>query len=709
MKIRLLLAAGLAVLCLGRAWGQSANQPAPPAPVTISGAALAAIPQADSSAATIVSGQEVQIGGLTAIRDLSAQTPNLTVFDSDDQRMPKFSLRGFRENNFGAGQPVAGIYVDDVPYFDMDSRGLLLFDAREIQFVRGDQGTLYGASGVGGVINVLTTPPGNITHGYAEAGYGAYNYQDFRLGLGGPIITNKLFLSLDGLDSLRDGFVSNNTLHDHPDTRDALAARGTLRWVPSAPWSITLLGDVSRYRDGFVPTYLPGADANPFSVYRNLDGYVDTDSVDEALKITYDAGPARITSVTTHREWHQDLLQDFDFSALNLADGFSSPTVQQWSEELKAQSPPGSGPLKWLAGLFFLSSDQHTDSGSTEFTPAQLLPSPAAPALPPIAALTLADAQNLTYAAFGQATATFWQHLDLTAGLRLTYDQCSISRVGTVTSSSQTALPTGAYNMSENFSAIQPKFGVAWHFTPKLEVYASATEGYQSGGFNPSVSASSLSAYSPERSWQFELGAKTSWMEGRLAANAALFYTEADDYQTYRLNPTDPTQAYLLNAQRAAMEGAELELTARPVRSLDLSAALGYIYARYERFTEPAAAGGLTLDGKPISFVPEFTANFTARYRLPWWHLYVSGSVIGIGRYELDDADNITAGPTVQNFYTLVNAQAGYQGKSFSLYFFANNIFDRHYFNNALNLGYSALVLEPGDPATFGVAARARF
>jgi iron complex outermembrane receptor protein len=701
MKNRCAIAAALAVLGLGRAAGQTVSQLPPAAPVVISGAAIAGIPQADSSAATVVSGQEMDIGNLTAIRDLSAQTPNLTVFDSDNQRMPKFSLRGFRENNFGAGQPVVGLYVDDVPYFDLDSRGLQLFDAREIRFLRGDQETLYGASGVAGVMNVLTVQPGNITRGYGEGGYGAYDYQDFRVGLGGPLITNQLFLSLDCLDSLRDGFVHNNTLHDHPDSRDALAARGTLRWVPSPAWSITLFGDVGQDRDGFVPTYLPGADANPFSVYRNLDGYVHTDNLDEALKITYDAGSARVTSVTSHREWHQDLLQDFDFSALNLADGFSSPSVEQWSEELRAQSPAGAGPLQWLLGLFYLSSDQHTDSGTTQFASAQ--------ALPPVTALTSADSQNETYAAFGQATANFWQHLDLTAGLRLTYDECSISRAGTVTASGQPATTTGAYNLSKDFTSVQPRFAVAWHFTPKLEVYASATEGYQSGGFNPSVSAASLSAYSPERSWQFELGGKTSWMNGKLAVNADLFYTETDDYQTYRLNPTDPTQAYMLNAERAALEGAELEVTAKPFRSLDLSGALGYTHAVYERFTEPAAAGGLTLDGKPISFVPEFTVNLSAHYRLPWWHLYVSGSFIGIGRYELDDADNITAGPTVQSFYTLVNAQAGYQGKAFSIFFFANNIFDRHYFNNALNLGYSALALEPGDPATIGVAARARF
>jgi iron complex outermembrane receptor protein len=709
MKIRTWLIAGLAGLCAERAPGQSASQPASPPPVAIAGAALAAIPQSDSSAATVVSGQEVQFGGLTSIRDLSAQTPDLTVFDSDNQRMPKFSIRGYRENNFGAGQPVAGLYVDDVPYFDMDSRGLELFDVREIQFVRGDQGTLCGASGVGGVINVLTPQPGNVTHGYAQAGYGSYNGQDYRLGLGGPIVTNQLFLSLDGLDSLRDGFVNNNTLGGRPDARDSLAARGSLRWIPSAPWNITLSADAARYRDGFVPTFLPGSDANPFSVSRNLDGHVDTDNVDEALKIAYDAGSARITSVTTHRDWRQNLLQDFDFSALNLADGFSDPAVEQWSEELRAQSPQGADRLQWLAGAFYFYSDQQTDSGYTQLVPGQVLPPPAPLDMPPITALTLARSLNKTYAAFGQATLNVGDHLDLTAGVRLTYDTRSMSRVATVTAAGVPPTTTGAYNLSRDFTAAQPKFAAAWHITPKDEVYASATQAYRSGGFNPSVDAAALSAYGAERSWQFEMGAKTSWLGGRLAVNAALFYTEADDYQTFRLNPQSLEQAYMLNARRAEMEGAELELTARPSRSLDLYAGMGYTHAIYQRFTEPAAAGGLTLDGKPISFVPEFTLNLSARYRLPWWHLFVSAQLIGIGRYELDDADNVSSGPTVQSFYTLVNAQAGYQGRVFSLYLFANNIFDRRYFNNAMNLGYSSLVLEPGDPATLGVAAAARF
>jgi iron complex outermembrane receptor protein len=678
---------------------QQSGQPAQLAPVTVTGTAVAAIPQADSSAATVVSGQEVEMGEISSMRDLSAQTPNFMAFDANNQRSPKFSIRGFRENNFGAGEPVVGFYVDDVPYFDMYSRGVALYDVREMEFVSGDQGTLYGASGVGSVINIVTRQPGNDTHGYVETSYGNYNSQNYQLGLGGALIKDKLFFSLDGLYGLRDGFVYNSFVHDHPDSQNTATGRATLRWTPTAAWSVTLTANGGRDNDGFVPTYLPGADANPFSVSRNVNGYVDTYNTDEALRIGYESTAVKVTSVTTLRDWRQDLLQDFDFSALNAVDGFSYPRLEQWSEELRVESPEGADKLKWRAGLYYLNDNLHSDSGSMAF-----LPPPAS------TLLTLARSQDETYALFGQATYNISEHLDLTAGVRLTEDDREILRVATAS-----GFTTGAYDSSGSYTAAQPKIAATWHFKPTLEAYASVTEGYQSGGFNPSVDMASESQFSPERSWQFELGGKSSWFHNKLSANAALFYTDANNYQTYRINPADPLEAYLLNAHRAELYGAELELTARPIPGLDLSAALGYTDARYNRFTVPAAETGTgapaDLDGKPISFVPEFTGNVSARYRLPWWHLYVHGEVVGVGRYHLDDAYDISSGPTTQDAYFLVNAQAGYESGHFKVYFFAKNIFDTRYFNNALNLGpsYGALVLQPGDPATYGVAATARF
>jgi iron complex outermembrane receptor protein len=667
--------------------------------VTVTGAAVNAIPQSGSSAATVVSGQEVEVGEITSVRDLTAQTPDLSVFDGNNQRSPRFSLRGFRENNFGVGEPVVGLYVDGVPYFDLNSRGLALLDVREIQFVRGDQGTLYGASGVGGVINVLTVQPQNQTHGYIEGSYGNYNAQNYQVGIGGPIVTNKLFFGVTGLDTLRDGFVYNNLNHDYPDTQDTLGLRGVLKWTPSDPWDITLLADAGRDNDGFVPTYLPSVDRSAFDVSRTVDGYVHTDTLDEALKIGYDAGLVQITSVMTHREWRQNVFQEIPPSS-NETVGFTAPRLDQWTEELRVESLDPAATFKWRAGLFFSDGDLRGDSGS--ISPAGDNP-------------TISDSLSESYALFGQATYTLWEKLDLTAGVRLTYDYRNMQRTDYYPPNF--LVPSAAAfsaNLSDEFTAVQPKLAAAWHFTPALEAYASATEGYQSGGLNPYVDTPSLSEFSPERDWELEVGAKSSWLENKLSVNAALFYTVADNYQTYRINPTDPLEAYMLNAHRADLYGAELELTARPIKDLDLSVGAGYTDARYSRFTEPATASPtgtspVDLDGKPISFVPEFTANASARYRLPWWHLYIHGEIIGVGRYHLDDSYDVASGPVTQDAYFLVNGQFGYEGKHFEIYFFAKNIFDTHYYNNALNLGQASLILQPGDPATYGVAASARF
>jgi iron complex outermembrane receptor protein len=268
-------------------------------------------------------------------------------------------------------------------------------------------------------------------------------------------------------------------------------------------------------------------------------------------------------------------------------------------------------------------------------------------------------------------------------------------------------------NSSADFSAVQPKFAAAWHFTPQTEIYASVAQGYQSGGFNSFINNN---AYQPARSWQYELGLKNSCDDNKYTTRAALFYTDTRGCQVIRVSPLDPLIASLLNAHRAVSYGAELELTAKPVEDLELSAAAGYTCATYENFLDTSSGLPVQLAGHPISFVPEFTADLSATYRLPW-RTYVRGDVIGIGRYHLDDTGAPLAGPTVQDSYELVNLQIGFQTRNFEACLFARNVFDRHYFSNAQNFGagpasasgFSSLILQPGDPETWGVALTARF
>ena len=117
-------------------------------------------PQTDSRSVTLLSGDTLTIGGIQEVRDIQTVLPNFTVFDANNTRMPKFSVRGLRENSFGAGQSAIGMYVDGIPYTDMMSRGLSLYDIDHIEFLRGPQGTLFGAGAApGGVINVRTRQP----------------------------------------------------------------------------------------------------------------------------------------------------------------------------------------------------------------------------------------------------------------------------------------------------------------------------------------------------------------------------------------------------------------------------------------------------------------------------------------------------------------------------------------------------------------------
>jgi iron complex outermembrane receptor protein len=683
------------------AFAQSTNQAETLTPVTVTGTPATDIPQVQAVAATALSGDEVEKAEINNTRDLTARTPNFAVFDANNDRSPRFSLRGFRENNFAAGSPVIGMYIDDVPYFDLYTRGVPLFDVERIEFLRGSQQTAYGASGIAGVVNINTTQPNNDWHGHAEAGYGNYDNQDYRAGIFGPIVKDKLFIGVSGLYDLRDGFVYNNVTKSHPDYRDTLAGKLTLTWTPSDPWTFSAIVHAERFNDGFVPTFLPGSDKGPFSVFRDENGFVDTDAVNEAFKIGYTSPDFTVSSVTTHRDWRQTLLQDFDFSAIPAVSGFSNPQLEQWGEELRIQSPADADKLHWLAGFYWLNQDNHTDSGQFGTT---VVDFGGGPTPVPFTQQTLSRMENNTYAAFAQATYNIWRQLDLTAGVRLSYDDRQMQRQSAFGIIGFPSGPAAVNTIHDHFSAVQPKAALTWHFTPDLETYASVALGHQGGGFNPSQDNPAQQEFGSARSWQFELGTKSSWLDHRLRADAALFYTETHGYQVFAFNPTNPVESFVLNAQRASSFGAELDLTANPCEKLDLTLNLGYTYATYDRFTDPS---GLKLDGSRISFVPEFTANFSAKYHLPL-NFYIQGEVQALGSYWLDEKESVQ-----QEAFPLVNAQLGYDIKNVEVYVFAKNIFDQHYANNALDLRSAAspteIVLQPGDPLTFGFAVNAKF
>ncbi len=661
-------------------------------PITVYGGDYRVLPGAASL--NVLTSEPVQGGALATTRDLSALAPNFVTLDGNNNRMPRFSVRGLRENNFVTGDAVVGLYLDDVPYADLYSRSLALLDVESIEFIRGPQGTLYGASGPGGVLNITGHQPSNLWQGRARFTYGSYNQQAYDATLSGPIVTDQLAFGFSGLYSQRDGFVRNLLDGGRLDDQETLAGRVQLRWTPAEPWELSLYASAQCFNDGFVPTYLAGSDQDFFHVRRDFVGHVDTKSWNLAFKAAWHNDAVKVTSVTSYRDWRQDLAQDFDFSAnaLGATVGVFQPELRQWTEEVRVHSLDQDAPLKWNAGLYFAAADTETDSGRT--IDVFFLDS----------SMTHAELEARTYAIFGEATYSVREKLDFVAGLRLTGDQRDMtrSRSGVDVLGGTGPFQTGPFSVDDTFGAVQPKLGLAYHFQPECMWYATASAGYQSGGFNVSNDAAAQSGFDPARSWHFETGVRTLWAEGRLELNAALFYTRTEDYQVYRLSLRDPTQAWLLNAARASSWGAETEVLVRPTKDLTLSLLAGYTTAEFDRFYD--SQNNQSFDGNEINFVPEFTATLAAEYQI-WKGLYARAEVVGVGKYYLDEANS-----AAQDAYALLNARVGYRYENFEIFAFGRNLSNEEYASNALDFRpFSDPVRQPGDPLCLGVGVSAEF
>ena len=343
------------------------------------------------------------------------------------------------------------------------------------------------------------------------------------------------------------------------DSRETAAGRLQFVLKPSDPWTLRLSGSTERYDDGFMPTYNPLSDGGPHKVNRDFPGYVDTDVDTIALTAEFDGSQYDFSSVTAYRSWEQDLRQDFDFTAIPVVMpqlgffpviGVSQPDVEQFSQELKLSSEE-SETFNWSAGAYY--SDRDTDNVSGSLYPQGML-HPLYGQLPgPIPNYTTASMNDEDKALFWEGDLLASQAgITITAGLRYQDSDRSINR------SSSTA----SVNDSDDWDAWLPKLGVSFALSERDTLFASAAKRLSVWrGFNYYGGTPESAQYDSAESWNYELGWSAIWNGGRLHTRAAVF-ADFEDYQVYRSNPMNPTEAYMVNASEASSFGLELEAEA---------------------------------------------------------------------------------------------------------------------------------------------------
>jgi len=388
---------------------------------------------------------------------------------------------------------------------------------------------------------------------------------------------------------------------------------------------------------------------------------------------------------------------------LNGLEGFAMPEVQQWSQELRLESLDLESALKWNAGVYW---SQLTLDHAVGYNYGPLAPVVVSPSAPPSGTeLTSGRNRSDDYAIFGQGTYTVAEKLDLTAGLRFEYVDVRGDRNHTFD-----GFPVVApRSYGDTFRSLQPRAGLAYHFTPEVVGWFNFTTGFQPGGFSPSSDDASASRYSQAESRHYEIGASAKFMEDKLMVSASGFWIDTHNYQVYRPVLTGsmatPLDFYILNAKEARTIGGELEVRVLPCAFFEFRVATGYQHAEFLDFTTP---DGMNFERNRINFVPDFTidGSATARARCG---AYMTVGVTAVGDYWFDEANT-----SKQDAFALLYARIGWQGKHFAVAIFGRNLTDEHYYVNALDLGRrtgpdSFFVGTPGDPLTFGGEISVRF
>jgi len=589
-------------------------------------------------AVTSFSGDALQAAGVEDLTSISQMVPNVTL---EHSRATNSTLTAFIR---GVGQqdPVAGfeqgvgIYLDNV-YLNRPQGAILdVYDVERIEVLRGPQGTLYGRNTIGGAVKYVTRPidPNASTMRVRLA---AGNYGQLEGMVAGSVPVSDTFRIGGAITQLtRDGFGDNLTTGDENYDKDVFAARVSLELEPAEGLLIRLSGDYtdddSAPRQGY--RLLPNA-AQPALLSGDYDttagitdfGPITRSSVKSKgaqLNIKWSSSDNwSLESITAARE--DDSASPIDFDSTQ-PQSFDTPVIyknDQFSQEL--QLTYQTDRVTVVGGAYYLDANAF-DAFDVVFTN--------------VTSFTLGDVDTKTWALFGEVTWDIGDEFSLTLGGRYTDDKRTsrvvretflgvnspyfgnagaVSLTVPVIVGGQQVVPE--FNGSRTDTAFTPRIIAGWKPSEDLNLYASYSEGFKGGGFDPRgnfANADVREGFLPETVESLEFGAKISLLDGRAQINTAIFVADYKDVQIpgSLIVPGPPVSfvGTVTNAGAAEMKGLEFESTMRFTDRLSGSLSFGYIDAEY---TEFMLNGVNIADQRDVQNTPNWTGNASLSYGLP--------------------------------------------------------------------------------------------
>ena len=563
-----------------------------------------------------------------------------------------------------------------------------VFDVERIEVLRGPQGTLFGASAEGGAIRIISRRP-SLTEfsGLARAEFGQISgggrNTEIGAAFGGPLIPGKLGFRISGWARNEGGYIDQDPmlLGQLPASRvprgqipgdtlpgllgglkdsdvnrgDKYSARVALLWQPTESVQVEpAIYYQSRQQnsvDLFDPTIGDPSNGD-FVSSRALIQPVSDELYTPSLKVAVDFGWANLTSVTTYIKRKNG--QGWDYTTVippafgwpiprTIADAepnTNSMDQTNFTQEVRLQSGNDER-FRWTLGLYYAKIKQHDFQTLEALTwPELWLENTGTPL-----AIPLVDGKysyvsdqfvnDTQKAVFVHVDYDLTERFSIFGGARYEEQENDYR----TTASGPLVGPPSDRSGTTSENVTSPKVGLNWRVSEDTLVYTSASKGYRPGGAGIPVTldtdacreqlaaVGSSSNYEADSLWSYEIGVKSTLMDGRLSVEGSIFQIDWTDIISSIFVPACAT-SLPKNLGKATSEGFDLSVRALLSEGWSGSLNVGYTEARYASDTV-LFGNTIARTGQAISDIPPWTVTAELAYRRP-----ISSGYVGYGRLD---------------------------------------------------------------------------
>lgn len=709
---------------------------------------------------TATSGERIRKLGVTDLDELSYYTPGLLIQEQSANN-PGVVIRGITSDSGSAQEgPRVTLYYNGIDISRSRGSYQAIYDLERVEVIKGPQATLFGTASAVGAISLVSARPREGFSAEVRGGYGNYN----QTLVGGFVNfgSDVLAARVAGEWRTRDGYVRNINPNQEEDlyAQDQLGVRASLRYTPTADFTIDLIATYDQQRNGGTPfisgTYpafagVPGGSTNAFED-ANLSGYPDGAAAlgDDQLGLNREVYDINLTlEYQFEDDWTFTTVngyREFDSREVFDADGSAAPFLeftelaQGWQASHEGRFTYSGTSLRASFGwnAFIEDSIQNVPFATEEgvyltclgglfanprrlcVAPDGSVPSLGVTNIPYSAVLFENSGRNEAYSVFADATWIAMEALELTAGVRFLSEYRRSGFSSQIPNSVLTGAPlipgginTGGRVLSadERFDALLPRFNALYRITGEVNVYATVSKGRRSPVVQVNARRVGTNVVpnridvDEEIVWNYEGGIK--FATGPVSAALGVYYQVYDNFQVSIPDPNRPGANITVSAGSAANLGVEGELAIDIADWLNVFGNFGYI----DGGVDDTPANG-NLAGSRFRLQPEWQASggFSVDYDFGGVRFFATPTITHRSTifYTVPNSALLSQGPV-----TLVNARAGvsFADERFEIAGFIRNAFDEEFLLDAGNTGngFGIPTFIPGEPQFYGVEVTAKF